>query len=248
MRIFVLSFVWVMIGCNANKYPVLRIAASANMQFAAEEIVSKFKDQFDISSEIIIGSSGKLTAQIMEGAPFDIFLSADKKYPEQLVQDGRTSSEPILYARGTLVLWTMDEHVPLSLSNFAESSSTRVAIANPLTAPYGKAAVDYLENAGLYSDIEDHLVFGESLAQINQFAFSRATTYAITSKSAVLSDNLQAKGRWMDLDTSDYPAINQYAISLNTNLKLSKEIQLFQQFLVSAEGKKILRRYGYIVE
>ena len=126
----------------------LKIATAANFQYTIEEIVEVFEDQHQIKCEIIIASSGKLTAQIQEGAPYDIFISADMKYPNLLFKDSIAEQLPLKYANGKLVLWTNQPNKIADFSMLSKKEIKHIAIANPSIAPYGKASKVVLENFG----------------------------------------------------------------------------------------------------
>jgi len=199
------------VACTEQTSDSIRIAAAANMQYALVEINKAFTTKFNIKTELIFSSSGKLTAQIIEGAPYDILLSADLKYPNSIYQKGLSRSKPEIYASGQLVLWSMNEDIQ-SLQKIAEPSIKHIAIANPKTAPYGKAAIECFQNAGILKEIEDKLVFGESISQVNQFILSHSADVGITAKSAVLSNQLQGKGNWIDINNNQYHVIDQAAL------------------------------------
>jgi len=228
---------------NSNK---LTIATAANMQFAIKALQTAFTAETGIKTEAVISSSGKLTAQIKEGAPYDIFVSADMKYPTYLHQNGFTLSEPKIYAKGNLVLWTMLEE-DLNMGLLSKENIKYIAIANPKTAPYGAAAKEVLTHYKLSEKVESKLVFGESIAQVNQFISSQTADIGFTAKSVVLSPKIKSKGQWIALDTNIYTPINQGIALLKTTEKRQKQAQAFYKFLLSAKGKEILTNFGYEV-
>ena len=127
----------------------LTIATAANVQFAMEEIIQAFSQDHGIPCEMIVGSSGKLTAQIVQGAPYDVFVSADMKYPQNLLGNNKTWDTPVAYAYGKLVLWTLDEDLTPELDQLKEPEVKHIAIANPRNAPYGVAAMQVLQAQNL---------------------------------------------------------------------------------------------------
>ena len=145
-----------MLGCSGNARDHLTIAAAANMQFALEEIVVEFERQTSIKTQLTTSSSGKLTAQIREGAPYDIFVSADMKYPEEIERLGLALSPPKVYARGQLALWSSHKDWEVNLGKISELN--HIAIANPKIAPYGKAAIQTLERLQILTKIQNKLV------------------------------------------------------------------------------------------
>ena len=193
--IWLLPIVVLMISCGRNeKEGPLTIATAANMQFAMEDMIRAFEVAADISCELVVSSSGKLTAQIHEGAPFDILISADMKYPEDLYRAGLTETPPQVYAYGKLVLWSLQDSLELSLQALKSPNVRHVALANPETAPYGKAALEVLQYHGIYEEVREKLVFGESIAQTNQFIISKAAEAGFTAMSVVLAMWISASG------------------------------------------------------
>ncbi len=235
-----------MTSCHQEKSEKLNIAVAANMQFAIKELAKKFTDQTTIECDLIISSSGKLTAQIIEGAPFDVFVSADMKYPMALYNNALTESQPRIYAYGKLVLWSMVESISSSINLLEKKEINHIALANPKTAPYGSATIEVLKHFDIYDEIKNKLVFGESVAQVNQFVISRAAEIGFTAKSVLLSSELKDKGNWIDLDATTYSPIEQGVVILK-NTTHPKEAKQFYDFLFSKEGKEILKDFGYDV-
>ena len=224
----------------------LTIAAAANMQFAINELVDTFSDHTSIPCQIIIGSSGKLAAQIREGAPFDIFVSADMKYPMSLFDTGSTLKPPKVYAYGKLVIWSVCDHIKVSDQILTHVNINRIAIANPQTSPYGLAAMQALKNYDVYDEIKAKLVFGESISQTNQFILSQAVEVGFTAKSVVLSKRLADQGQWVEVSTSFYEPIAQGVVIIDQKSKNSYQAQQFSEFLFSVEAKTILEKFGYV--
>lgn len=245
------AWFWVLItvlflySCRSDKQEMLTVAVASNLQFVIPVLVNKFSDKTGIDCEVIIGSSGKLTAQIVEGAPFDVFLSADEKYPKELFSKGFTMSEPDIYAYGSLILWTLKDNVSADLSTLQSQKIKFVAIGNPKTAPYGIAALQVLEKEGLFKNLNDKIVFGESISQTNQFIISQAAEIGFTSKSVVLSSQMKNKGTWKEIDKGLYDPMAQALVILNTRSKFQQEALQFRDYILSAEGKEILAKFGY---
>ena len=169
MRWLILFFLAIVLSCkNGTHEDTLRIAVAANAQFAIDSIAYQFTRETNTSIDIIVGSSGKLTAQIMEGAPYDVFISADLKYPQSLFEQGLLLEQPVVYARGKLILWSNDPNLSLELENLDTNTINHLAIANPKLAPYGMAAMEALQYYQLEDALQAKLVFGESIAQTNQ--------------------------------------------------------------------------------
>ncbi|HRH49109.1 MAG TPA: molybdate ABC transporter substrate-binding protein [Panacibacter sp.] len=227
------------------------VAVAANMQYAMNALKTKFEKQTGIKTEVIIGASGKLTQQIQEGAPFDVFISADTKYPQTLCQAKLTSDTPKVYAKGVLVLWTArnDLKPEVNLQLLLMDNVKKIAIANPKTAPYGLAAEEILKYYKLYNTLQKKLVYGESITQTNQFIMSQAADIGFTAKSAVLSDEMRGKGSWVEIEHKAYHDIDQAAVILKHGIETNKEAsEKFYTYLYSAEAKKIYKQFGYIVK
>ena len=237
-------------SCNSatKESSELTIAAAANMHYALGPITEKFTEKTGIPCQLIIGSSGKHTAQIMQGAPFDIFVSADMKYPSDLYNKGFTTAPPEIYAYGKLVLWTMIDGLALSSGNLNDSSINHIALANPKTAPYGQAAIEVLEKYGLLDSLKNKLVFGESIGQTNQFVYSKSAEIGFTAQSVVLAPEMKGKGKWVLVNDSDYKPISQGAVVIKQSDGNSQQANKFYNFLFSNEAKIILKDFGYSVD
>lgn len=240
-----LFFISLASGCQHDtQQPPLRIATAANMQYATQVITQVFSNETGIPCEMITGSSGKLMAQIKAGAPFDVFLSANMKYPQELYNSGYSTAAPTIYAYGKLVLWTSKTGQVPNMELLLDSTVEHIAVANPETAPYGTAAVQALRNAGLYEKIQDKLVFGESIAQTSQFILSGAADLGFTAKSVILSGQLEEKGSWLMVDEGLYEPIAQGAIIVKKE-EPNASAQQFLEFLQSQRAKDILANFGY---
>ncbi len=240
--IFILS---IGASCKQQKTAKLTIATAANMQFAMEEISAIFTEETGIKCEIIISSSGKLTAQIKEGAPYDIFISADMKYPQELYKTGFTTSKPTIYAYGKLVLWSMVDSIKPSIDLLLQKNIKHIASANPKTAPYGIATEEVLNYYKIFDSVKNKLVYGESIAQTNQFITTKATEVGFTAKSVVLSRIVKGKGNWIPLDNNTYTPIKQGVVIIKNSPSSSEKKEIFYNFLFSKKGKDILNKFGY---
>ena len=224
----------------------LKVAVASNVRFALEEIAAAYEKKARVKIIPIVSSSGKLTAQIEHGAKFDIFLSANMKYPEYLYAKQLAKTEPKIYAYGSLVLWSTNKKVDINLKALKDDVVRKIAIPNPKLAPYGVEALKVLEKHNLKDEVFTKIVWGESISQTTKYIYSRAADIGITAKSVVLSPRLEGVGRWIELDERDYQPIEQGIVLLKygyeNNKKLSED---FYNFIFSNEGKKILKRYGY---
>jgi len=227
----------------------LSVAVAANMQFVFDEIKTAFQKDTGHTLDVTVASSGKIVTQITHGAPFDVFLSADMEYPAHLYQRGFGANEPKVYAYGRLVLWTTKK---IDLSQWKklirEGQVDKIAIANPATAPYGKEAIKVLRFEKLENLVQSHLVFGESIAQTNQYIYSGAVDFGFTAKSVVLSQSMQGQGSWIDLPPESYQAIAQGALILKHGKEQNAALsQQFFDYLYAEKTRAILKRSGYIL-
>jgi len=225
----------------------ITVASAANVQFVLDDLKAEFTKESGVGVKTVIGSSGELTSQIENGAPFDVFLSADMKYPAQLYKDGLSSQVPKVYAYGVLVIWTM-KNLDLSkgISFLSDGGVGKIAIANPELAPYGREAVNSLNFYKLYDQLQKKFVFGESISQTNQFITTGAADLGFTAKSIVVAPNMKDKGKWIEVDPRSYKPIAQGVIVLKYEQQNhSKEALGFYNFLFSAPAQEILKKYGY---
>ena len=223
----------------------LRVAVAANAQFVMIPLKAAFQKKTGVVIETIVNSSGKLTTQIQQGAPYDVFLSADMDYPRKLHEQGLTVAAPVVYAYGSLVLWTLGElKLSADLSVLSDPAVRHIAIANPALAPYGEAAVSILTKRKLLDQVTPKLVYGESIAQVNQYILTGAAEVGFTAKSVVLDPALTKQGHWVDLPQTDYAPIAQGVVVLKRTTQ-SKLAGQFVQFLRSPAARRILQQFGY---
>lgn len=247
LRYLSLFLVVFLAGCTKPSEKIV-VATAANVQYVMKEIKTAFEKESGKQIEIIVGSSGKLTTQIREGAPFDVFVSADTKYPLEIFKNGGSNEQPKIYALGTLVLWS--KNIPsaeLNTAIFGDEKIKKIAIPNPATAPYGEAAVQVLKNEGSYERVEKKLVFGESIAQTAQYITSDAVEAGFNALSIVLSPEMKGKGSYVIIDSAAYKPIEQAAILLkhSDNSPKKESSKQFYDFLYSEKAKEIFRKYGY---
>ena len=236
------------VAIHTHAQEKVTVAAAANMTFVLEKIKTAFEKETGIHVEIISGSSGKLTAQIKEGAPFDVFVSADMTYPMELFRAGLATAEPKSYATGLLVLWTTKHRVQpdVALRILSSSEIKAIAVANPKTAPYGQAAEEVLKHYGIYDQVKSKLVFGENISQTAQFVLSKAADFGFVAKSLVLSDELKGEANWVDIDPKAYSPIVQGAVLLKPASGKPKLAAVrFYDYLYAPKTKRILQQYGY---
>lgn len=228
----------------------INIAVAANVSYAISDLKKEFNKQYpDTKVRVTLGGSGKLTAQIINGAPYHIFMSANMKYPEALYKDGSASTKPLIYAQGSLaILSNRKQDFSKGINLIANSNIKRIAIANPKTAPYGKATIEALKNAKLYESVKKKFVYGESISQTVSYTVT-ATDIGFIAKSSLYSPKMKRfkKGiNWIDLNSELYTPINQGIVILK-NGKNSSDVKAFYDFIQSQKAKKIFKEFGYIV-
>ena len=226
----------------------IRIALAANVSYAMPSLKAAFaKYHPDTHIQITVSGSGKLATQIRSGAPYDLFLSANMAYPQALFESGLSAQKPVVYAQGALAYLSnaprdFSQGIKLLLSPAIHT----IAVANPKTAPYGKAAFEALEKAGLLSRLRPKLVFGESIAQTVAYA-THAVDIGLVAKSALFAPQMQHYKQgihWADVDPALYSPIDQGMILLKSSPN-KREAEAFYDFLLSQEARAIFTRFGY---
>ncbi|MBC3872772.1 molybdate ABC transporter substrate-binding protein [Undibacterium sp. LX15W] len=227
----------------------LSVAVAANVQFAFDDLKEEFKKQTGHDLKGVFNSSGKFVSQIINGAPFDVFMSADMDFPNSLYQQGFTITAPKIYAYGSLVLWTTKNLDLQSWQSLLQSDKVqKIAIANPKTAPYGKETIRVLKFYKLDVVLEPRFVYAESISQADQYIHSGVVDLGFTAKSVVVSSKMQGKGQWIELPANSYTPIAQGVVILKHGQENAPQAsQQFYDFLSSAKAKAILQKNGYAV-
>lgn len=248
MKSTIFVFLFFISSLNAT---TITIAVAANVSYAIESLKSTFaKLHPNIHVRVILGSSGKLTAQIKNGAPYGLFMSANMAYPNALYKDGIATTKPTIYAKGTLALLSVRERdFSQGLELLKAQNIQRVAIANPKTAPYGKAAKEALLNARIYEEIENKFVYGESISQ-TFFYTMNAADIGIVAKSLLYSPRMsrfKENKNWISISNKVYIPIKQGLVLLKYAHN-NQAYQKFYDFILSQQAKHIFNNYGYITK
>lgn len=223
----------------------LNVAVASDLKFAMAELAAAFaKSSPGSKIEIITGSSGKFYQQITNGAPFDLFFSADIDYPKKLKDGGLTASEVKPYTFGRLVLWSTTRDVAGGLALLADEKLGKVAIANPAHAPYGKCAKDSLAYYGLLDKVSARLVFGENVSHAMQFAEAGAADAAIIAYSLVMAPGMKGRGNYFLIDERSHPPLEQGYVVLR-RAQHKPDAARFAAFISSQEARAIFVRYGF---
>lgn len=221
----------------------IRIAAASDLQKAFTELGKEFEGKTKITPEFTFGSSGLLAKQIEQGAPYFLFAAANKEFVDQVVTAGRCDGATgRLYARGKIVVWTATgSPAPLKLEDLAKPEFKRIAIANPEHAPYGRAAKQALEKAGIWAQIEPRLVLGENIQATMLYAKEKNVDAAIVALSlAVVTDG----GTSLSIDPSSYAPLEQKLVVCGAGEEADAARQ-FADFVASREGREVMTRYGF---
>jgi molybdate transport system substrate-binding protein len=238
----------VTVSAQAPTHPptTLRIAAAADLQPLLPALLTQFQQQTGIHAEPSFQSSATLATQIIDGAPFDLFLAADLSFPQRVIDAGRAEeAQPIPYARGTLVLWTRNDSglATLSLDDLRNPSVKTIAIANPEHAPYGRAAQAVLQHTGLYDILRPKLVIAENIAQAAQYVDSGNAQAGLISLTSALTLRLRASGHFFRVPDDDYPPILQGAIVIRGSAA-SAAAHRFLDFLAEPAIRQMLSAEG----
>lgn len=234
-------FLFLTISLLAND---ITIAVASNVSYAIKPLIKEFNKIYpNTKVRYVLGSSGKLTTQIKYKAPFDIFLSANMKYPNSLYKNNLAVKKPKVYAQGSLALFSYKNRELKDLNIVNEVN--KVAIANPKTAPYGKAAYEALKKEKLFEKNKKKFVYAENISQTLQYTMT-AVDIGFIAKASLYSPKMKRfkeNINYIDVDTNLYSPIKQGIAVLNDK----KETIDFYKFLFSKEAKNILNNYGYIV-
>ena len=229
----------------------ITVAVAANVSYAINELVAEFnKTNPDTKVQVTLGSSGKFTAQIESGAPFDVFMSADMKFPKSLFEKGLATTEPALYAQGSLAMLSSKElDFSKGINLVTDANIGKIAVANPKTAPYGTAAVEAMKNANVLDKVESKFVYAESISQAVTYATTAADVGFIAKSSLYDEKMSQYKENinWVSVDPSLYTAIDQGIVVLK-NTKEEASAKAFYDFILGEKAKEIFIKFGYLVK
>lgn len=239
------------LGCGAFAGELV-VAAASDLSGAAREIIADFEKRTGHTVKLTLGSSGNFHAQIKNGAPFDVFLSADMNYVRDLEKAGLAEPDTAsIYAIGRIVLWaprnSRIDIEELGMKALLLPEVRKIAIANPDHAPYGRAAVSAMESAGVYNAVKGKLVLGENISQTAQFVQSRAADVGILALSVALTDPLKAQGKSWQIPLDSYPQMEQGAVILKQAQRAghAAAARAFLETLRGPQGRAVLQRYGF---
>jgi molybdate transport system substrate-binding protein len=233
--------------CTAQE---ITVAAAADLQFAMEDVAARFQKQTGKSVKVVYGSSGNFFQQIQNGAPFDVFFSANLEYAKKLEAAGSTEPGSYYeYAKGKIVMWVPNDsklELKSGIRALLDPSVKKIAVANPQHAPYGQAAVAAMQKENVYEKVKDKFVLGENISQTAAFVLSGSADVAIVALSLALSPNMKDKGRYAEIPSDDYPPIEQACVILGSS-KNKDTARQFVAFVKTAAVTEVLRSYGFDV-
>jgi molybdate transport system substrate-binding protein len=227
----------------------INVAAAADLSAAMQEVAANYEKRTAVVVKLSFGASGALTQQIQNGAPFDVFFSADMDYPRQLIAGGQADGATLYrYAVGQLVLWVPQDS-PLDVEHkgmdvLLDPSVKKISMANPQHAPYGRAAVAALKHYGLYEKLGDRLVLGENVSQAAQFVESGNAQAGFVALAHAMAPAMQGKGRYWVVPAEAYPALDQGVVLISRSPH-PEDAAAFLGFIKTEEAAGMLRRYGF---
>ena len=231
--------------CRYSAAQSLKIAVASNLLLPFQEIEKKFEDKYPYQVELIPGASGTITSQIMNGAPYHLFVSAEDKYIEQLIGEDKTHGGPITLCFGTVYLWVRKGIDGIDIETILKSDKVKsIGLAHPDLAPYGKQARDWLERKQLGLLVHDKIVYGNSIGQVNQYILAKSVDVAFTSNSLMFSKE-KTDGRFLKVEDSWMEPLPQALVMLKADGAAMFIGTLMKDFLQGKEAKKIFEKYGY---
>ncbi len=246
-----ICFTVVMLGAMICPAQEITVAAAADLQFAMQDIATRFQKETGKTIKVIYGSSGNFFQQIQNGAPFDVFFSANLDYPKKLEAAGLIEKDTYYqYASGKIVLWVLNESkldLNLGLKTLLDPAAKKIAIANPQHAPYGQAAVAAMQKENIYDKVSDKLVLGENISQTASFVVSGSADVGIIALSLALSPNMKDHGRYVEIPAADYPPIQQACVVMKSS-KNKDVARQFLAFLRTPAISDLLKGYGFDVQ
>ena len=248
IRIIIALCLFIMTGVNSAVAEEITIAAASDLNFAFREIVADYEKTTGNHVRLSLGSSGNFFAQIQNGAPFDLYFSADIAYPRKLEEAGLTVPGSLYqYAVGRIVIWTGHEsHIDVTkgFEALREPTIKKIAIANPKHAPYGRAAVAAMEYFKLYDQVKEKLILGENISQTAQFIESGACDIGVIALSLAIAPAMKSKGTYWEVPAEAHPPLEQGAVILKSS-KQQESARQFLEFMKGPHGQEIMKRYGF---
>jgi molybdate transport system substrate-binding protein len=244
-----LLVIWIFAALPMQSAAQIKAAVAANMKFAFEEIKTAFSKKTGYNVVAVYGSSGRFVSQIKNGAPFDLFISADTGFADNICASGLNAGKPKIYAFGKLVLWTVKPcDLSRGVSLLADSAIRTVALGDMKLTVYGPAARDYLKRVHLWDCVKNKAVYGSSITHAAQYIVNGSADIGFCAKSIVLSKEMNGRGKWVEIDSTMYNPLPQSAVILRHGEQNHSEIsQALFDYLYSGDSRDILTDYGFKV-
>ena len=244
-RILIIVFVFIVsINLYAQK---VNVAAAANLRYILDEIKTIYAEQHpNVKVDVTLGASGALLQQIINGAQYDLFLAADKTFPDKLKELGVASGNVKTYAFGKLVLWSNTVDVSKGIDIITDNSVVHIAIAKPDVAPYGERAVQCLKYYGLLDKVKSKIVYAENIAQAAQYAYTGNAEIGFIALALALAPDMKDKGKYFVLDPKSYNPVEQACVLVKT-WERNPEASKFMDFVLSKACKPVFEKYGFIL-
>lgn len=247
MRNLALLITFALIPHPTRCQPV-RVAVAANLRYVMDDIKAAYAERHPgVTIEVTLGASGSLTQQILNGAQFDLFFSADRLFPDKLNAAGAVTGDVRTYAWGRLVLWSNVIDVSKGVNILTSGNVRRIAVAKPEAAPYGARAIQYLARSGLLDSVREKIVYAESISQAAQFARTGNAEAGFIALSLALAPDMKKTGNYFMPDTAACPPIEQAVVRVKTRQD-NPEARKLLDFVLSSAARPIFGKYGYLVK
>lgn len=246
LKYLLLSSVFV-VSMQVKAAEPFTVAIAANLKYVFDDLATEFKKETGIEVQSVLNASGKIATQVRQGAPFDVFMSADMEFPEGLYKEGFAVTAPKPYAYGLLVLWSQTgADLSKGVAGLADAAVGKVAIANPKLAPFGKQALKAIEFYKVKAALEPKLVYGESISQVSQYVDSKAVDVGFSAKSIVIAPETAGKGKWVAVPEESYEPIAQGMVILKHGIDSNADAaRKFYGFVQSEKARAIFVKNGY---
>ena len=242
----IIIFLLLVVGMTVHAQTI-RVAAAGNLRYILDDIKSRYAIKNPrVKIDVILGASGTLTQQIINGAGYDFFMAADRSFPDKLKEQGVASGDVKTYAFGKLVLWSNMLDISKGLDILLDKSVTKIAIAKPAVAPYGERAIQCLKFYGLYDKVKDKIVYADNIAQAAQYVSTGNAEVGFVAYALLMGPELKDKGTYFMPYTKSYKPVEQACVLIK-GWERNPEAAKFMKFVLSLECKPIFEKYGFIV-
>ncbi len=232
-------------GLTASAQKTFKVAAAANLRSVFMEIKEKYEKEYaGIKIDVTFGSSGTFVQQIINGAPFDFFMAADKDFPIKLQNQGMTYGKVSTYAYGKLAIWSNSLPLNQGVSALKNPNIKRISIAKPETAPYGDRAVEFLKKQNLFSDLQSKIVYGDNISAAAQYAFTGNAEVGFIALSLAIAPEMKEKGTYYIVPQEMYTRIEQACVLIKKTMR-NLEAEKFMIYILGDSCNALWEEYGY---